>query len=109
LTALDRRDRFISAWEDFFGAYDALIIPSGTTTAFAHDDIAADAGQGRQLVFANLAGLPVLAIPAGRDEAGLPIGVQIVGPHWSEMRLLAIAAALEEVGILPKFTRPAGY
>ena len=109
LSALDRRDQFISAWEDFFGTYDALILPPGATTAFTHDDNMARAGQGRQLVFANLAGLPVLVVPAGRDEAGLPIGFQFVGPHWSEMQLLAIAAELEEAGILPKFTRPAGY
>jgi amidase len=108
LTALDRRDRFMSAWEDFFGAYDALILPPGTTTAFTHDS-SDDFGQGCQLVFANLAGLPVLAVPAGRDEAVLPIGIQIVGPRWSEIRLLEIAAALEEAGILPKFTWPPGY
>jgi amidase len=108
LTALDRRDRFISAWEDFFGGYDALILPPATTTAFDHDSTA-DAGQERQMVFANLAGLPALTVPAGRDEAGLPIGVQIVGPHWSEIRLLEIAAELEESGILPGFARPPGY
>jgi amidase len=108
LTALDRRDRFISAWEDFFGAYDALILAPGTTTAFTHDSTD-DAGQGYQLVFANFAALPVLTVPAGRDEAGLPIGVQIVGPRWSEMRLLEIAAELEAAGILPKFTWPPGY
>jgi amidase len=108
LTALDRRDRFISAWEDFFGEYHALILPPATTTAFAHDSTA-DVGQGRQMVFANLAGLPALTVPAGRDEAGLPIGVQIVGPRWSEIRLLEIAAELEEAGILPGFARPPGY
>ncbi|MER5918165.1 amidase family protein, partial [Streptomyces sp. NPDC001982] len=108
LAALDRRDRFISAWEDYFGAFDALILPPATTTAFPHDS-RADAGQGRQLVFANLAGLPALTVPAGRDEAGLPIGVQIVGPRWSETRLLDIAAEMEKAGILPTFTRPPGY
>lgn len=108
LTALDRRDRFIDAWQDFFGAYDALILPPGTTTAFTHDSTA-DAGQGHQLVFANLAGLPALTVPAGHDGNGLPIGVQIVGPPWSEIRLLEIAAKLEETGILPGFARPPGY
>jgi hypothetical protein len=48
----------------------------------------------------------VIAEPAGRDEAGLPIGVRIVGPRWSETRLLDIAAEMEEAGILPTFTRP---
>jgi Asp-tRNA(Asn)/Glu-tRNA(Gln) amidotransferase A subunit family amidase len=61
------------------------------------------------LVFANLAGLPALTVPAGHDKAGLPVGVQIVGPHWSEIQLIEIAAELEEVGILPGFARPPGY
>jgi len=43
------------------------------------------------------------------DADGLPIGIQIVGPRWSEIRLIEIAAALEEAGILPGFVRPGGY
>jgi amidase len=108
LTALDRRDQIITAWEDYFGGYDALILPPATTTAFAHDNTA-HAEQGSQLVFANLAGLPAVTVPAGHDQAGLPIGVQIVGPRWSEIRLLEIATELEDAGILPKFVRPPGY
>lgn len=46
-------------------------------------------------VFCNLTGLPGLAAPAGLDDDGLPVGVQIVGPRWSEMRLLEIAGELE--------------
>jgi amidase len=108
LTALDRRDRFINAWSDYFEGYDALIMPPGTTTAFTHDSTA-DIGQETQLVFADLAGLPGLAVPAGHDENGLPIGVQIIGPQWSDMALLDIAAAFEGAGILPGFSRPPGY
>ncbi len=108
LAALDRRDRFISAWETFFEGHDALILPPATTTAF-HHDTTGYAEQGRLMVFANLAGLPALTMPAGLDEDGLPIGVQIVGPRWSETRLLEIAAALEEAGILPGFVKPPGY
>ncbi|MFG2078000.1 amidase [Nonomuraea maritima] len=108
LRTLDRRDRFRAAWHDFFAEYDALVTSPGTTTAFVHDSMA-DEGQERQLVFANFAGLPVLTAPAGHDGAGLPIGVQIVGPPWSEVRLVEIAHALEESGILPGFTPPPGY
>ena len=61
------------------------------------------------LVFANLAGLPALTVPAGRDSDGLPVGVQIVGPRWSEVRLLEIATALEDASVLPGFARPPGY
>jgi amidase len=117
--ALDRRDRLISAWQGYFdGAdgVDALILPAAATTAFTHRESGAPVevdGQGTSywqvagvLPVCNLTGQPALAVPAGRDDSGLPIGVQIVGPLWSEPRLLDIAGALEEAGILPGFTPP---
>jgi len=58
------------------------------------------------LTFCNLTGLPGLVVPAGADDQGLPIGIQIVGPRWSELRLLDIARALESAGILPGFQSP---
>jgi amidase len=60
-------------------------------------------------VFANLTGLPGLAVPAGLDDSDLPAGVQLVGPRWSEVRLLGIARELERAGILPGFRPPPGY
>lgn len=42
----------------------------------------------------SLAGLPALSLPVGRSE-GLPIGAQLVAPHFGEERLLAAAQALE--------------
>lgn len=42
----------------------------------------------------NATGLPGLALPAGVDSQGLPIGLQLVGPHRSDARLLAVASAL---------------
>lgn len=44
----------------------------------------------------TVVGHPVTAVPAGRDAAGTPFGVQVVGPMYSDRRLLAIASALEE-------------
>jgi amidase len=108
LAALDRRDRFIGAWDRFFDEHDALVLPAAATAAFGHE-ATGYADQGRLLVFANLAGLPALAVPAGLDDAGLPVGIQLVGPRWSEPRLLAIAGALEDAGILPGYARPPGY
>lgn len=105
LEMLYRRDAFYVAWEEFFTRYDALILPPAATTAFAHDNTDL-AGHGATLIFANLAGLPALVVPAGADGDGLPIGIQIVGPRWSEMRLIEVAGALEEAGILPGFVRP---
>ncbi len=42
----------------------------------------------------DVAGLPSCAVPVGFDELGLPVGVQLTGPPWSEGRVLAAADAL---------------
>jgi len=45
---------------------------------------------------ANLTGLPAVSVPCGFTSSGLPIGFQLIGPRWSEARLLAIAMAYED-------------
>jgi aspartyl-tRNA(Asn)/glutamyl-tRNA(Gln) amidotransferase subunit A len=47
-------------------------------------------------VMANLAGIPGLSIPCGLSGSGLPIGLQLLGPHWSEATLLKLAHAYEQ-------------
>ena len=51
--------------------------------------------------------LPAVAIPAGATPDGLPVGVQVIGPHLGDKRLLRIAALLDAVG--PGFQPPPGY
>ena len=41
----------------------------------------------------SVAGLPALSIPGGVDNQGLPVGLQLIGPPWSEGRLTAIGYA----------------
>lgn len=104
--ALDRRDHFIHAWQRFLGD-GAFICPVMMTTAFRHcprdtpvtvDGVAYPydqiAGYCRPF---NLTGQPVVTIPAGLDDDGLPVGIQIVGQSWSDARLLAIAKAISSV------------
>ena len=45
---------------------------------------------------ANVWGLPAISIPCGYTTAGLPIGLQIIGPHWREDRVLQLAYAYEQ-------------
>ena len=45
---------------------------------------------------ANLTGFPDLTVPAGRNDAGLPVSISLLGPAWSEPRLLALGYAYEQ-------------
>jgi aspartyl-tRNA(Asn)/glutamyl-tRNA(Gln) amidotransferase subunit A len=44
----------------------------------------------------NVWGLPAISLPCGFTEAGLPIGLQIIGPHWGEALILRVAEAYEQ-------------
>jgi len=55
----------------------------------------------------NLTGNPVVVLPVARSGEGLPIGVQVVGRRWDDMRVLALAANLAQV--TGSFRRPPGY
>jgi aspartyl-tRNA(Asn)/glutamyl-tRNA(Gln) amidotransferase subunit A len=96
---LIRRD-FDQAF-DLQGSYrlDALLTPTTPTTAFPIGDIYGDSvlmQYADQLtVPSNHAGVPGLSIPGGLDLQGLPIGIQLLGPDFSEDRLLRIARTYE--------------
>jgi aspartyl-tRNA(Asn)/glutamyl-tRNA(Gln) amidotransferase subunit A len=44
----------------------------------------------------NVWGLPAISVPCGFTKAGLPMGLQIIGPHWGEERVLRLAHAYEQ-------------
>jgi amidase len=117
LTALDRRDAFILAWEQFFDAWDVLLCPAAMTAAPAHCPIGTPfVVDGQEAPYArmtdcatpfNLTGHPAVVLPLAQDRCGLPIGVQVVGRRWGEERLLAIARTLSQ--LTPGYQRPPGY
>lgn len=43
----------------------------------------------------NLAGVPAVSMPFGKGEKGLPVGLQLIGAPWEELKLLETVAALE--------------
>jgi aspartyl-tRNA(Asn)/glutamyl-tRNA(Gln) amidotransferase subunit A len=78
-----------------FEKCDLILGPTAPTTAF---EIGARAGDPVQMYLgdiftipAALAGLPALSIPCGFDEKGLPVGLQLMGTHFSEASLLGAA------------------
>jgi Asp-tRNA(Asn)/Glu-tRNA(Gln) amidotransferase A subunit family amidase len=49
--------------------------------------------------------LPVVTLPTGLTEAGLPVGVQVIGPFLADLRLLRIAELLDTAAG-PRFSPP---
>jgi Asp-tRNA(Asn)/Glu-tRNA(Gln) amidotransferase A subunit family amidase len=46
---------------------------------------------------ANVTGHPALAVPSGRDAAGLPTSAQVIGRRWGDRRVVAAGAVIEAV------------
>jgi aspartyl-tRNA(Asn)/glutamyl-tRNA(Gln) amidotransferase subunit A len=82
-----------------FQRVDAIVTPTTPTPAFKLgekiEDPLAMYLNDVYTVTADLAGIPGISVPCGETRAGLPIGVQILGRHFDEGRLLRLAHAYE--------------
>jgi amidase len=119
LRAHERRERIRARWADFFRDFDVLLCPVMLTPAFVQDESEFAGrrlrvnGEERPYVeqiqwpgLVTMALLPSTVIPVGRTAAGLPVGVQIVGPYLEDRTPLAFARAAERE--LGGFTPPPG-
>ncbi len=97
-TTLIRADRRIdvAAFEltRCFEGVDAIVSPTTPQAAPAFGDKAPD-NAGTFCIPANFAGCPAISVPMGRNELGLPLGLQVIGPVHGEALVLRIAAAYE--------------
>ena len=98
--------------EDFKRAYaevDVLVIPTSPTTAFAVGAKTADPLSMYLsdvcTIPSNLSGDPAISVPVGLDEAGLPVGFQVLAPALGEAMMFRVAAAVERLAGLD--ARPA--
>lgn len=89
--------------EEFAKAFkecDVIATPVNPTTAFKLGERCSDPLQMYAsdvcTVTVNIAGLPGLSVPCGVDAEGLPVGMQLIGPKFSENRLLAMAKVYED-------------
>jgi aspartyl-tRNA(Asn)/glutamyl-tRNA(Gln) amidotransferase subunit A len=97
---------------DFARAFtkcDAVLTPTAPSPAFRFgdkvDDPLAMYLNDIYTVTANLAGIPGISVPCGLSAEGLPIGLQLLGPYWSEGLLFRLAHAYQTahpVNALPK-------
>lgn len=95
LQAQKARTLLINAFNELFETHDALIGPVAPTPAFKLGENTEDPVKmylaDIMTVPASLAGLPAISVPAGNTEAGLPVGVQLIGPQQADALLLALA------------------
>jgi amidase len=116
--ALTERDRFTADIDAALDPWDVWICPVATTPAFTHRpawsaiDIDVRSyphvvANGAYTMPFNLSGHPAVVIPIGYTQAGLPIGLQIIGKRWREMKLLSIAQSIDK--IIGDLRHPSGY
>jgi amidase len=129
LKVLTKRGKLIAIMDRFLTPYDAYLCPVTSTPAFNHmpperylggvlpvhngkimvDEKALNywvANVSYPTIF-NLTGNPVVVIPMGHTQQGLPLGVQIVGKRWHDMELLSVAKTID--GASGAFRHPPGY
>jgi aspartyl-tRNA(Asn)/glutamyl-tRNA(Gln) amidotransferase subunit A len=86
-------------FDEAFKHVDVIAAPVAPTTAFRLGEHTGDPlAMYLEDIFtlpANLAGIPGLAFPAGFDEQGLPVGMQLMGPAFAEERLFRTAHAYQ--------------
>jgi amidase len=116
----NERQRYRDLWAELFQRFDVLLCPVASTPPFPHDQGPRPErkylinGEERPysdyIAWPGLIGmsyLPSTSTPLGLNDDGLPVGVQVVGPHLSDRRTIDFARRLGEV--IGGFQRPPGY
>ncbi len=95
LKALRVKAMIKKAFDDAFSRYDLLLGPVAPTTAPKLGESLTDPIQmylgDIYTIAVNLAGLPAISVPCGKDSAGLPIGLQLIGDQCQEKTILRAA------------------
>jgi amidase len=100
------REKILSQFRDLFGKVDFLITPTTPVQPFPVKTNFPTAIAGRKLdnyidwvaptFLVTLSGFPAASVPAGRSVQDLPVGIQIVGPRFSEPEILGLAKLIQE-------------
>ena len=100
LKALRTKALIKKAFDDAFAKYDVILGPAAPTTApklgeSLSDPIKMYLGD-IYTISVNLAGLPGISLPCGKDKNGLPIGLQLIGDCFKEKNIIRAAYAFEQ-------------
>lgn len=97
---------------DMVAGVDVIVCPGVSVPAFPWADLYPTTIDGRPVdnymawlgltAAITVVGHPVTAVPAGVDEAGMPFGLQLIGPAYRDHRLLSVAAAIEQLYERPR-------
>ncbi len=111
LAANEQRARAQAAWTEVFADVDVMIAPIQPVAAFPHD---VDRPYGKRTLLVNgsddpyrnilfwaglatMPHLPSVAIPIGHTSEGLPVGMQVIGPKWSDHKILSMGEEISSV------------
>ncbi len=91
------------AFDAAYESFDVLISPTSPTVAFRIGDKAQDAMAMYMsdvcTIPSNLAGHPAISVPYGTGEEGMPVGIQVMGPAFSEALLFQVAEVIESANL----------
>lgn len=94
--AMRVKERWTAQLDRTFGAVDMILTPTCPIPApridAAGQMLATTRDLSRFTYAWSMAGIPALSVPCGFTAEGLPVGMQIVGPRWSEAKILALGA-----------------
>jgi amidase len=110
-----------AVWQEYFREHDVFLTPVAFVPAFFHDHTEPmdarrlDTPEGKRpylditpwIAPATLTGCPATVAPVGRTAAGLPVGLQIIGPYLEDATPIEFARLLADV--VGGFEAPPGY
>ena len=107
LKALKVKAMIKKAFDRAFVKYDTLLAPAAPSTA---PKVGSSLSDPLNMYLSdiytagvNLAGLPAISVPCGRDSSGMPVGLQFIGDCFQERKIIQAAYAYEQIrGEFPK-------
>jgi aspartyl-tRNA(Asn)/glutamyl-tRNA(Gln) amidotransferase subunit A len=98
--AMVLRKKIQQVMKTAFGSYDIILTPTSPVLPFSMGEKTADPLEmylaDIYTVNMNIAGVPAISIPCGFSQGKLPIGLQLIGDHYTEKKLLQAAYSLEQ-------------